>query len=382
MRHRGDDHRRLGIMLKALDGLGAELQPVQPELLQVVQRGMTGAEIVEHEADATRAQGLDHGQDLRRRVQHRGFGDLQLQPGRRQSAFREHGIHHLQQPEVAQLVRRQVDRQAHGGWPACRHPARFAQRDQADAGDQAVVLGQGDEVHRRDHAAGRMPPTQQGLDAGHVAGRQAHDGLELQEQGAGLDGIAQFGLHREPRGVAIPHVRLEQPPLAPPVRLRRIQREVCVAHEAGRVAAVPPDKRYPDTDADRHAGVRQQKGLAQPPDDPWRQGGGRPLAAGGHQDRELVAAQPRDQTLVAHQPAQPRGHGDQQRVPGRMAEAVVDRLEPVKVKQQQAAPLVPAALAGGLQRVQEGLPVGQPGEAVMGCHVMDALLGAHDLGPV
>jgi hypothetical protein len=55
----------------------------------------------------------------------------------------------------------------------------------------------------------------------------------------------------------------------------------------------------------------------------------RDLVAGGllEQDGELVAAQAGDGVLAAHAGLEPAGHGHQQVVAGRVAEAVVDRLE-------------------------------------------------------
>src|SRR5215211_7965739 len=49
------------------------------------------------------------------------------------------------------------------------------------------------------------------------------------------------------------------------------------------------------------------------------------------QHRELVAAQPGDRVAAADAGLQPLADGDQHRVPGRVAEAVVQRLEPVQV---------------------------------------------------
>ena len=57
-------------------------------------------------------------------------------------------------------------------------------------------------------------------------------------------------------------------------------------------------------------------------------------AAGLDQDGELVAAEPRRQLLGTHVAAQALGEGDEQLVAGRVAEVVVDRLEPVQVDEE------------------------------------------------
>ena len=83
-------------------------------------------------------------------------------------------------------------------------------------------------------------------------------------------------------------------------------------------------------------------------------------AADGGQDRllvgdlrqhgdELVAADPRDDVLVAEAFGQPLGGGAQENVAGIVAERVVDVLEVVEVEQdQRAAAAIRKALAQGL----------------------------------
>ena len=55
------------------------------------------------------------------------------------------------------------------------------------------------------------------------------------------------------------------------------------------------------------------------------------------QDRELVAAEPGDQVVVADEAADPLGDRDEQRVAGGVAEGVVDDLEVVEVDEQDGA---------------------------------------------
>ena len=98
-------------------------------------------------------------------------------------------------------------------------------------------------------------------------------------------------------------------------------------------------------------------------DDALRRGLGaeRLLGAGLH-DGELVASQPHDQVVLADAALQPPGDGAEQRVPGGVAEGVVDRLEPVEIDAEQRH--------GRIGRVPgeaflEHAPVGQPGERVV-----------------
>ena len=78
----------------------------------------------------------------------------------------------------------------------------------------------------------------------------------------------------------------------------------------------------------------------------------------GAEDRELVAAEARDQVALADRAAQALGDLDQQPVAGLVAEAVVDDLEVVEVEEQHrdARHRSPAALAGprGTRRGRAG----------------------------
>ncbi|CAN5918119.1 hypothetical protein BH23ACT10_BH23ACT10_01790 [soil metagenome] len=60
----------------------------------------------------------------------------------------------------------------------------------------------------------------------------------------------------------------------------------------------------------------------------------------GHQDRELVTAQPRDGVALADSLLQPLGDAGQQLVADAVAERVVDLLEPVEVNEQHGDDVV------------------------------------------
>ena len=72
--------------------------------------------------------------------------------------------------------------------------------EQAELDDQAAAFGDRDEVGRRDHAAARMIPAQQRLEAGDAAVLQPHDRLVGEREFLALDGAAQVGFELQPVG--------------------------------------------------------------------------------------------------------------------------------------------------------------------------------------
>lgn len=93
--------------------------------------------------------------------------------------------------------------------------------------------------------------------------------------------------------------------------------------------------------------------------------GGR-LRAGGREDDELVAADPRDGVAVPKRTPQPIRDDDQQLVAEQVAEAVVDVLELIDVDEQQAHSVAGQGPApGGGQPGEQQLAVGQAGQGVV-----------------
>ena len=91
----------------------------------------------------------------------------------------------------------------------------------------------------------------------------------------------------------------------------------------------------------------------------------RPVVVGiVEQDRELVAAQPGQQVTGVQLLGQAGPDLDQQPVPGVVAEAVVDLLEPVQVQHQQGTSLALGQRQAGRDVGVERAPVGQPGQRV------------------
>ena len=95
-----------------LDEGAVDLDLVEREALQIAQRGIAGAEIVQRDPDAELAQLMQH---VERRLvvanQHR-LGDLELQPAGGKAASRERRRDVQRQRLAPELDRRDVDRDA------------------------------------------------------------------------------------------------------------------------------------------------------------------------------------------------------------------------------------------------------------------------------
>ncbi len=126
---------------------------------------------------------------------------------------------------------------------------------------------------------------------------------------------------------------------------------------------------------DADAGLHQQAVLADRAVERGQQPAGQLLGVGvgaGEQHRELVAADPHRQAVVADLGAQQLRDRDEQPVADVVAEQVIDGLEVVQVDQQHRRPSRRGQ--GGVEPVAEQRPVGQPGQAVVADLVLQPLL--------
>src|SRR5579859_7482048 len=88
-----NDRERIVARRKLAHERAIDLDLVEREAAQIAQRGIAGAEIVERDLDAELAQLEQH---LARRLaalQQHGFGDLELEPPRRQAGLHESRFH-------------------------------------------------------------------------------------------------------------------------------------------------------------------------------------------------------------------------------------------------------------------------------------------------
>ena len=205
--------------------------------------------------------------------------------------------HQAGQVALVELDRGQVDADRQRRLAAFVPPgglaAGLAQHPFADRHDHAGLLGQRDEVQRRDDAVLGVLPADQGLQAGDLLGAQVHDRLVPQLELVPHDGPAQVRLHLQPGLELVLHGRLEQLEAILAQLLRLVHGQVGADHQL--LGVVPADLAEGDADAAADEGLLagQIERLAQGLEDP---AGHRydllDAADTGQQHGELVAAEP------------------------------------------------------------------------------------------
>ena len=141
-------------------------------------------------------------------------------------------------------------------------------------------------------------------------------------------------------------------------------------------------------DADAHAGIDvltiDLDRIGDDIDQPARERGGRLRAGMALQDREFVAAKPRDGVALAHRDANALRDDPEQLVADRMAERVVDALEVVEVEIEHRHRLAVRFHAREPFRhfLAQQHAIGQLRQRIVARHVRDVLLGAVALGDV
>ncbi|MDP9397604.1 MAG: hypothetical protein M3P96_07150 [Actinomycetota bacterium] len=378
----------LGPPVQAGDEGTVDLQGVDGELLEIGQRRVAGAEVVEGELHA---QLLDLAQPAQRRVgvvQEQGLGDLEDQYGWIETALGEGRGDVVGDLSRHDLPGGEVDvdpqRAARVG-PGAGLPARFGQDPAPHGHDEPGLLGQADEVVGADESPLRVLPAQQRLDAGDLPRTQLEDRLVVQDELLFGEGALQVGAQvpaGELGGVVARGEHLD-PVLA--VRLGPVHRDVGGPQQVGGRLAAAARRRDPD------AGRHDQLLVLQ-----LHLGGERGEDAGGHllgalrtagsrqQDRELVPAQAAHRVRRSYAALQPPGQDDEQVVARRVAQAVVDGLEVVDVDEQHGEVLAGAAADrfGVAEPVGEQRPVAQPGEGVVQRLMPQALLELLAVGHV
>ena len=167
-------------------------------------------------------------------VEEDGFGDLDLEPARRQVGGGKRLADDVGDVAAPELDRRHVDGDAHVVGPFRALQAGFAQDEVADLDDQPHLLGHRNELRRRDHAAHRMRPAQQGLAGRDALGVHVQQGLVVDLEGVGGQRIAQVQLQVAARLRHHVHALLEEAPGPAAVRLGAIEGHVGVLEQADR----------------------------------------------------------------------------------------------------------------------------------------------------
>ena len=300
-------------------------------------------------------------------VEENAFGDLEFEPfaarGPKLASARGDD---RRQRRVGELDRRHVDRDADVVGPASPPRARGPEHPLADRFDQPAFLGDRDEFGRADRAASRVIPADQRLVADDPRALGRHHRLIGDEELVRDQRAAQIVLELLAALGAFEQFLAEESMDAAPVALCRVHRDVGVAGQRFRIAAVLGRDRDADRTADRDRRAFEEIGLRHRVDHGVGElGQFVAIAHPGQHDLEFVAAEPPDQPRFADHALQPLRDLLEQRVADLVTERVVDRLEPIEVEQEQrrraGARLRRQRL---VERRAHALAVGEAGQAV------------------
>ena len=229
------------------------------------------------------------------------------------------------------------------------------------------MLGQRDELVRRQPAVHGVRPAQQHLGARHRIGAQVDLGLVVQHELLALERRAQVaGQGQALHAVAVELGDVALDPGAPLLGL--VHGDVGALHEHVDVLAVLGEGRDADAGAELQAHAGDVEVLGDGAPDGGRDGdaGGRRLDR-AQEDRELVAAEARDGVVLAQQAREALADLAQHLVAVVVAEGVVDLLEAIEVEQhhRDAGPGAPGARDRVLGARAEEDAVGQTGQRVV-----------------
>ena len=363
-----------------------DLDLVQGQALEVAQRRVAGAEIIQCKTDTALLQHVHLGDHLVHLFQQQAFGQLQFQQPGRGARVGQGGEQPGDEVRVAELPgahvhgHRQVGRGRVAG-PGCQLLARAAQHPAPQGDDQPALLGQRDELRRPHQSALRVLPAHQRLGAlGPILDVVLQ--LVVQAQLVALEPHPQMGLQRSTGRDGELHVGVEEAEGVAARALGLVHRQVGLFEQLLDRMLVAPE--HDHTDAGRavvlavvdHVGLAHVGGdllhhLAGP-------GGGLVhIATQLLQDHhKLVAAQACHGVAAPHAAHQPVGDLLQQQVAAVMAPGVVEVLEVVEVDEQQRAGLAMACAyhQGPLQPIHQQAAVGQAGQVVLEGQAVDLLL--------
>ena len=238
MPHRNDgnaDGHVVFVLRNLADKTLVDFQHVDRKPLELRQRRIPGAKVIDRHPHAQSAQALEHLPRLFGALGQCTFGDLQLQqPGRkprigqgRRGAARQVG--------QVELARRHVHSQRQigqaGPAPLFSLAADLAQYPFAQRADHARGLGHGDKPRGRDEPLDRVVPAHQRLSAHDAARGDIDLGLVVHHHVALGQRQAQARLQLQPLARSLRHGFMKKAPRAPPARLGAIHRRVCALQQ-------------------------------------------------------------------------------------------------------------------------------------------------------
>ena len=310
--HRARERRLRVASAHIVDERLVDLEDVDREALQVSERRVAGAEIVDRETNAERLERVQPLENRRALLHEHTLGDLEHEMARIEPAVAERAPHIVHHVLALQLVSRDVDRErerlSRRALSACQPdglPARLAHHPAAERNDQPRLLGQRNERERREHPARGMIPAHERLDAGDLARLQQDDRLIEQRELVAVDRVAQIGLELEPLHRLGVHARFVAAVLSLPALLRDVHRHVRVAQQVARGVIRVRDG-DPDARGREHFLPLEMERVPHQLEHALDDGHGRIVVRRIlDEDRELVAAEARDRVRRAHRGLHP-----------------------------------------------------------------------------
>ena len=281
-----------------------------------------------------------------------------------------------------------IARLAGPGTRACQPLARvhgLAQHPAADLDDQPGLLGQRDELDRRQQPAVGVLPADQRLEPADLPGLQPDRRLVVEDELGAVQRAPELGFQVEPGDRRVVHRGLVHADPGLALGLGPVHRHVGVAHQLLGTVARVGSSATPTLAVTRSC----LAAIANGSPNTSRNRSAIAVASSSschvlEQDRELVAAEARRGVAGPELVAQPVGRGHEQLVAGGVAEAVVDRLEPVEVEDHhRERPLAPGEAGDRVvDAVGEQGAVGQLRQRVVERPVAELALEAVPLGDV
>lgn len=258
---------------------------------------------------------------------------------------------HVDEAFLAELRRRHIDRDAKAA-DAIAHPvdhllAGGAHDPFPERVDEADAFGDLDEFTGRHHAAGRMLPADQRLDAGHAPRAELDLRLEVQDEFFAGDGLAQVLFQTQAAFRIGGHVRLVERVAMLAGLLGRVHGAVRGFHEGRDIATVSGKMRDADADARVDLAVAELHRFVDAAQEAFRHAGRQVIGVEVvDQDAELVAAEACRDIGFAQFLLQASGDDLQELVADVVAHRVVDVLEAIEVHVEQAETFAMAQRGG------------------------------------
>ena len=252
------------------------------------------------------------------------------------------------------------------GRPGRGGGAGLAEQGIEQFADHAHLFGDGNELVRRDQAAGGVIPARQRFEADQVLRREPDDRLEIRLEFPACDAESQVGFQFGARLQGRAHLGREDAERAPPIPLAFIHGQIGGMEQQFGVRVVRCERSDPDRGVDMDLDIAPGDRTADRGDQLLRQYNERigPIAERNHRG-EFVAAEAGHDAAGGNDLAQSIGDDADHRVSGGVTMNVVDWLEPVEVDDDHGKSIGGAGFRQTFEQLEEVAPIGEPGQRIV-----------------